>query len=175
MKKWITALLIGLSVAALAVIGVLAAPPQAQAFIITRTPFGPALQEAAKAALSNFFRREQNFLTLQSNYIKRGGDVAITAQNLIYSAKAEGKDTAPLETALAQFETDVAGAQSANTAAASTLIVHDGFDGAGKVTDIQAAYQTDLSARLSLRNAHALMIQAETTLRQAFDAWRKTN
>jgi hypothetical protein len=175
MKKCITALLVSVSVAALLAAGALAAPAQAKSFIITRTPFAAELQQAAKAALSNFYQREQNFLTLQANYIKRAGDVAVTTQNLIDAAKAEGEDTSALESALAEFKTDVAHAQSANTSAAGTLIVHNGFDGAGKVTDIQAAYQTDLDARLSLRSAHGLMVQAETSLRQAFNAWRQAH
>ena len=175
MKKWITGMLLGMSVAALAVMGALAGPAQAQAFAITRTPLRPLAGDALKAALSNFFKREQNFLTLQANYLKVANDVSGTAQNLITAAKAEGKDTAALEAALAQYETDIAQAQSANTSAASLIIVHDGFDGGGKVTDIQAAYQTDLNARLLLRKAHGLVVQAVTTLRQAIVSWRQTH
>ncbi len=175
MRKWITGLLVGLSAAALMVMGVVAAPAPVQPFVITRTPLAAGLGDAARAALSNFFKREQNFLTLQSNYIKVGFDASTRLQQLIAAAKAEGKDTAALEAALVQYNADIGQAQSANTAAASTIIVHAGFDGTGKVIDIQAAYQTVLDARLSLRNAHGLMVQAVTTLRQAIDSWRQTH
>jgi hypothetical protein len=175
MKKWIAGMLLGLSVATLAVMGALAGPAQTQAFAITRTPLRPLAGDALKAALSNFFKREQNFLTLQANYLKEANDVSVTAQNLITAAKSEGKDTVTLETALAQYETDIAQAKSANTSAASLIIVHDGFDGGGKVTDSQAAYQTDLNTRLSLRKAHDLVVQAVTALRQSVAAWRQTH
>ena len=175
MKKWITGVLLSLSVAALVAAGALAAPAQPRAFVITRTPFGHLLGDAAKAALSNFFKREQNYLTLQSNYLKQATDISGAVQKLIDAAKAEGKDTSALDSALTQYNNDIGQAQSANTTAGSAITVHDGFDGAGAVTDLQAAYQTVLNVRLSLRNAHGLIVQAVTSLRQAIDTWRQTH
>ncbi len=175
MKKILSVLLLVISLLALTVVNVFAAPVQSQAFAITRTPLAPGLGDAAKAALSNYLKREQNFLTLQETHLQRTGQIASTAQQLIDAAKAEGKDTTSLETALAQFNTDIANAQSEHDQAASILGAHNGFDANGSVTDLSAARQTVVDARTALRSAHASIVQAVTTFRQAVEQWRTTN
>lgn len=175
MKKTIFAVLISVSIAVLALPAALAAPAQAPVLAITRTPVGPFIRDAEKAALSNFYKREQSWLNLQVTHLQQANQVASTAQQLIDAAKAEGKDTSALETALAQFNADIAQAQVSHDNAANILASHSGFDGSGNVTDIQAAYHTVVDARVAMRNAHGLIVQAVTTLRQAIITWRQTH
>jgi hypothetical protein len=174
MKKFLIALGISVSLAALSIFGTLAAPAVAPQFIVTRTPLAPILNEAARAAFSNFYQREQNWLNLQNTHLQQANEAAAKAQQLIAAAKMEGKDVSTLETALVQYNATLAQAQAAHTAAVNTLGSHNGFEGSGKVTNLQDARQTLLSARLSLRNAHADIVQAVITLEQAINQWRQT-
>ncbi len=175
LKKPITALLISLAVAMLALGNVLAAPVKAPPLVITRTPIVPDRKDAAAAALSNYFKREQNWLNDQSASLQRAYEAAANTQLLIDAAKAEGKDVSSLETALAQYNSDIANAQAQHDQAASIINAHSGFDADGAVTDMNTARQTVVNARLALRSAHIDIVQAVTTLRQAIEQWRAAN
>jgi len=175
LKKSITALLISLAVALLALGNVLAAPVNAPALIITRTPIAPGLKDAAGAALSNYFKREQNWLKDQSASLQKANQAAATAQQLIDAAKAVGKDVSSLQTALDQYNSDIANAQSQHDQAANIIDAHNGFDGSGTGTDLNAAYHTVVDARTALREAHADIVLAVMTLRQAVEQWRAAN
>jgi hypothetical protein len=175
MKRVLIAVLVTLGLAALAAFAVSAAPVDGHPLAITRTPLKPLLGDAARAALSNFYKREQNFLNVQSTYLQKAGQLAATTQQVIDAAKAEGKDPAALEAALAQFNADIAQAQSLHDQAANILGAHSGFDNNGDVTNVQDAHQTLLDARLKLRSAHSLIIQAIHTLDRVILDWRASH
>lgn len=172
MRRVLVATLLTIGLAALAVFAVSAAPAVGPAPVITRTPLKPLLGDALKAAFSNFYKREQNFLNVQTTDLQQAHQVAATTQALIDAAKAEGKDPAALEAALAQFNADIDQAQTLHDQAASILGAHNGFDGNAEVTNLQDAHQTLLDARLKLRSAHSLIVQAIHTLDQVILDWR---
>jgi hypothetical protein len=181
-KKLITTILIAATTIAGLLASTLVLPPNtayaqsvnAPEMAITRTPAAPLLGDAAKAALSNYFKREQNGLNVQSTHLQRADDIAVKAQQFINTAKAEGKDVSVLETALGQYDTYIAQAQSTYDTAAAIISAHSGFDENGNVTDMQAARQTVGDARQNLRSAHISIVQAVRTLQQAILQWRMT-
>ena len=175
LKKPITALLISLVVAMLALSNVLAAPAITAPLVITRTPLAPGLKDAAAAGLSNYFKREQNWLNDQSASLQKANQAATTTQQLIDAAQAEGKDVSSLQTALNQYNSDIANAQSQHDQASSIISAHNGFDSSGAATDLNTAYHTVVDARTALREAHADIVLAVTTLRQAVEQWRAAN
>jgi hypothetical protein len=144
-------------------------------FLITRTPIAPLAKDAAAAALSNFFKREQNWLNQQTTHLQKSAQIATTTQQLIDAARAEGQDTSSLETALAQFKGTIASAQADHDQAAGILAAANGFDGSGTVTDLNAARRTVESARLSLRSAHIAIAQATNDLMQILNAWKNSH
>jgi hypothetical protein len=144
-------------------------------FIITRTPIAPYAKDAAAVALSNFFKREQNWLNQQTTHLQKSVQIAATTQQLIDAAKAEGQDTSSLEAALAQFNSTIATAQGDHDQAAGILAAANGFDGNGEVTDLNAARRTVESARLSLRSAHIAIAQATNDLMQVLNAWKNSH
>lgn len=142
---------------------------------VTRTPVAPLAKDAAEAALSNIFKREQNWLNIQSSHLQKASEIAGTTQRLIDAAKAEGKDTSALESALAQFNASIASAQADHNQAEGIISAANGFDGSGSVTDLNSAHQTVENARLSLRSAHNSIVQATRDLTQALHDWKNSN
>jgi hypothetical protein len=143
--------------------------------ILTRTPVAPLAKDAAKAALSNMFKREQNWLNLQSSHLQKASEIAGTTQKLIDAAKTEGKDTSALESALTQFNASISSAQTDHNQAGDIINAANGFDGSGNVTDLNSAHQTVENARLSLRSAHNSIVQATRNLAQALRDWKNSH
>lgn len=142
--------------------------------LVTRTPIAPLAKDAAEAALSNMFKREQSWLNIQASHLQKSAEIAATTQQLIDAAKAEGKDTSALESALAQFNASIASAQADHNQAGSIISAANGFDGNGNVTDLNSAQQTVENARLSLRSAHNSIVQATRNLAQALRDWKNS-
>ncbi len=142
--------------------------------LVTRTPVAPLAKDAAEAALSNIFKREQNWLNIQNSHLQEASQIASTTQQLIDVAKAEGKDTSVLESALAQFNASIASAQADHNQAGNIINAANGFDGNGSVTDLSSAHQTVENARLSLRSAHNSIIQATRDLARALHNWKNS-
>jgi len=142
--------------------------------LITRTPIAPLEKDAAKAALSNLFKREQNWLNLQSLELQKTNEIASVTQQLIDAAIAEGKDTSVLQAALNQFNASIESAQADHNQAANIISSANGFDGNGDVTDLVSAHQTVENARLSLRSAHNSIVQGTRALAQAVHNWKNS-
>jgi hypothetical protein len=142
--------------------------------LVTRTPVAPLAKDAAEAALANIFKREQKWLSLQVTHLQQANQIAGTTQQLIDAAKAEGKDTGALESALSQFNASIASAQADHDEAANIISAANGFDGSGSVTDLSSARQTVENARLSLLSAHNSIVQAIRNLAQALHDWKNS-
>jgi hypothetical protein len=127
------------------------------------------------AALEAALVRLNDWNTKQEINLRHAGTAGDKLQKLIDKAKAKGKDTAALETALAVYRTALTGAQADHDNAAAILSGHAGFDDAGKVTDAKAAKQTLESGRKALNDAHVKLAQAVTNLHAAINDWRNAN
>lgn len=182
MKKLIRHVLAPILVTVIA-LGMLFLPSQsahaggadAPQLIVTRTPIAPLAKDAAEAALSNLFKREQNWVNQQAAHLQKSAQIAGTTQKLIDAAKAEGQDVSVLEAALAQFNATIAGAQADHDQAAGIVASANGFDGSGNVTDLNSARQTVESARLALHSAHIAIAQATNELAKVLNEWKNSH
>ena len=170
MKKVVFALLTACLVAALALVTVSAAPLKEPSLAPTRTYQG----ETLKQDMSAYLQMEQSWLTLQTGHIQSCNQVAATTQQLIDALKAEGKDPASLETALAAYNADIAKAVPEHATAETVLTTHTGFDASGNVLDLQAAFKTLVDGQNALRSAHADIVEAVTTLRGVLIQWQQS-
>jgi hypothetical protein len=161
MIKWAGGLLAALLVAGLAL-----APAYAAESSAAGTPPGPVDQ-----LLANLFQREQSWLSVQTHTLADANTIAANAQNWINTLKAQGKDTTPLETALAAFNGQVAGAQTAHDTAAGLLATHAGYDASGAVTDAAQAATTLRQGYQSLQQAHLTLVGAAADQRLAVRTW----
>ncbi len=123
-------------------------------------------------ALTRAYEREQVWLARQQVHLEKANRVAARFQELIARAQGEGKDVGGLEAALATFNTQLAAAQSAHAAAAGLLSAHNGFDADGNVVDRDAALQTIIAARRSLRDAHQTLVHIVRDTHHALRDWR---
>lgn len=101
----------------------------------------------------------------------RAGKVA----EWIGKAKAKGKNTAAVETALASFRSATDTARGTWREAEAILKTHSGFNNDGKVTDPGAAKATVESAAAKLKQTNATLREAYGALRKAINEWRRNN
>jgi hypothetical protein len=125
--------------------------------------------------LENGLARLQQWLETQAANLQRANDGGAKVQAWVDKLKAEGKDTAALDSALGAFQAQMAEAQAAHDAAASALANPAGFDANGKVTDETQAKQTLETARQSLKQAHDLLVPAVKDLHEAVRDYREAN
>ncbi len=125
--------------------------------------------------LERLFKREHNVLTREQNRLTRAGQIATRIQNYINNQKANGKDTSALETALANFNTAVATAQSDHDTAKNTLDASACFDSNGAVTDIAQARVTVRTAGKAERQFYLTMRKAIRGLQKAIRDYRHAN
>lgn len=135
----------------------------------------PAEPTPDPARLQEIYNRELQALARQDEAGTHIADGVTRAQNLISKGSAAGLDTSALSTALAQFESDMTGAQAAHDAAAAVLAAHAGFDEAGSVTDAEQARQTLQSAGEALKSAAGAFKSAREALRGAVQFWIEAN
>jgi hypothetical protein len=101
--------------------------------------------------------------------------VTAEARNWIARLEGQGKDTAALEAALAEYETQIDAAQSSWNTANGILATAAGFDAAGEVTDPDAARQTLQDAGDAMRQTHRLLADAGRAFRRAVQEFRRLN
>ncbi len=101
--------------------------------------------------------------------------IAADAQKFIDIQKAIGQDTSSLDAALANYNAQIANAQTAHDQAGSILSAHAGFDTNGLVTDRVQAKQMLRSARDYMRQAHNLIASSGKDLNAALRAFHQAN
>jgi murein L,D-transpeptidase YcbB/YkuD len=138
------------------------------------TPPAPADGSTGKA-LNRIYQRELTVLGNQTDRLGRISEIITKVQDLIDEVASQGKDVAPLEQALATFQTQVASAQSEHDQANSILQSHQGFTADGQVTDRAQALLTVRQAAQALRDCHRTLVQAVGDLRMALRQWRRDN
>lgn len=167
-KTILVALVAALTVAALPLTGVFAAPAQDPS-----TP--PAEGERSGFKLERLWLRATQGVERFGKLIERSDTMTEKMQALLDKAKANGKDVAAVQAALDAYIHAVDEAGPMYEEATAIVATHAGFDDAGKVTDFEQAKSTlkDLGAQLKdLREQIGLPGKA---LREAIKAFREAN
>jgi hypothetical protein len=172
-KKLITTFVSIVTVIAFALGAFLLSPTAAQA--------APALQEGTPLPFADGSRLELacrergRMLEGQQDRIDYAKRVAAKAQEWIDYLKGEGKDTAPLETALASFNTSLGNAQAKHDEGQAAYDTQAGFDGNCKLVDREQAKITLQTINDALRQAHRYLVDATIAFHRAVQAWRIAN
>jgi hypothetical protein len=132
-------------------------------------------QQLRVQALENFYQRSQLVVQEQQLRIDLANQIASSTDTWIAALKGQGKDTSALEKALSDFKSKVSAAQTEHDQGASILNTHAGFDGSGKVTDVDQARDTLKQTRGHLRAAHLDLREGTLTLRKAIRDFRQAN
>lgn len=166
----------GLALAVLAGATMAAAPlPAYAADEAPPTPQAPDAGARSGATLEHFFEREQTAVGIQADHLNKAGEIAGKVQDWIDKLADQGREVTELTAALASYKSSLGTAQSAHEKASGILATHAGFDGDGKVTDMQAAKETVRSGGEALRECRRTLMQAARDLRQATRAWRRAH
>lgn len=137
---------------------------------------GPGNQPPANpAGLTRAYREQQARLKLQDLRLKHAAEFAGKVEAMVAKLKAQGKDTAALERALAEYRAAIERARSEWQAAAATLAKHAGFGDDGKVTNADQARATLKDAHGHMEQTHKIAHEAFVALRKAMAEFRKAN
>jgi hypothetical protein len=172
-KKLITTLTTIVTVSVVAMGAFLFTPATAQA--------APALQEGTPPPFADGDRLELacrergRMIEGQQDRIDYAKSVAVKSQAWIDYLTSEGKDTTPLETALASYNASVNSAQAKNDEAQAAFTTQTGFDGNCVLVDREQARATLQTINQALRDAHRFLTDAAITFRRAVQAWRTAN
>jgi hypothetical protein len=168
MKKQTVKFLSILLVGVLAV-GALAAIPSGAVFAASTTA------QRSYPGLQNAYQHEQTALATQANRLTTANNAITRVQDVITRGNANGLDTSSLQSALSTFQSALATAQTDHNDAAGVLSSHNGFDGAGNVTDATVALQTVTTAAQDMLGASMAMVGAGATLTAAVKNWVAAN
>ena len=173
-RKWIwtaasALLVLALTTAAFVVL------PAAPAYADEGDPPSAESRPGRWTLLEEAFEREKDWLSRQSDNLARAATAGDKLEELIGKAHDRGIDTGDLEGALAQFRGQLAAAEQSHEEAEAILDAHAGFNGGGKVTDQEQAFETVKSARAALREARETLKGASEDLRDAVRAWREAH
>jgi hypothetical protein len=160
-KSIVKKLLVGITAMGILAGLVWAVSPTLTAFAATDTTPPPSTstpQGAPRIPLA--FRAEHLVQIRQGINLERADRLSGRVQVLIDKLQAAGQDTAPLEQALAAFNTSVTSARGLHEQAAALFASHPGFDGNGKVNNATIALQT-------VKEIHNLQVQARQTVQPA--------
>jgi DNA repair exonuclease SbcCD ATPase subunit len=129
------------------------------------------IEARVKADLKKDFDAKKDWSIVQSKNLDKANAAASQLQDYIARMSGKGMDVSGLQSALSTFQGQIAQAQTAHGQALSILSAHNGFSG-GNVTDIKAARETVQTAGQALSQAHDLLVQSTTDLRNAIQAWK---
>ncbi len=141
-------------------------------------PALPALAAPAlvtTAQLQTNYQSEQGWLQYQTGHLARANQLAVMMQTYVNAQNPGNKNYGDLVNALANYNAQLASAQSAHNTAAGALQTHAGFDGNGNVTNFIQAHQTVRTARQSLWDCHRTLRQAAYDVSVAVHNYRQAN
>ena len=125
----------------------------------------------ANAELEKQYSLRQQQLRSVYEMIKRDQHRSAEIAGMIAHAKAEGKNTAALEQALAAYHEKLVAAGAFLQTAAAALKTHAGFDNAGKVTNLDQARATLKAAGSAIEQSYRTAQSAEELLNKALAAF----
>jgi hypothetical protein len=162
-------MLVGLVVMMLAVL-VPVASASAAPLNVTPTPGSDAHPRVEKA-----FQRVKTWYDLQGKFLTKSADFISKAEKFIAKAQSKGLDTSSLQSLLDAFANSIPAVQAAHEQAGAIISAHNGFDAAGKVTDLQAAIQTVKDAAAALQEGRQAHLGKGKALAQAIRAFWLAN
>ncbi len=138
-KSWLVVTIIALGFAFMPLASAYAiAPPDPMATPATT----PVPAQKGTERLARVWAREQDIYGKIGTFLNNVDQRITKGQDLINKAKANGKDTSALQTALDAFSAAVKQAQSIYQSAQGIVSSHSGFDANGQVTDQAQALTT---------------------------------
>ncbi len=137
------------------------------------TPTPPAQQPTSR--LERVWSREQAIYTKLGDFFNNSDQMISKAQGLINKAKANGKDTSGVQTALDAFNAATKQAEPIYQSAGGIISSHQGFDGNGNVIDQAQGLTTVKDLGSKLMDIHQLMGDPRKALREAIKTFREAN
>ena len=125
--------------------------------------------------LEQIWAREMNVYERLGKIFDIGDSRFEKAQGLIDKAKANGKDVSAVQAALDAFKAAVKSARPTYESMNGIVNSHQGFDGAGKVTDSEKAKATVKEMGVMLQEIRSLMGGTGRALREVVRAFRDAN
>jgi hypothetical protein len=130
---------------------------------------------AINDVLSQWYQKEQEWLSTQGSNISKLNDAAGKIQGFVDKAQESGEDTSSLEAVIADIHAQLPQSQLFHDGAASILASHAGFDASGKVIDMASAKSTLASAKSDLENSKSINVSLATEINAAIDNWKATH
>jgi len=130
-------------------------------------------EERENRRLQHLFKQQKLMLAIQEDRLVMAREAAADAQDRIDELKAEGKDTAGIEAALATFNAGIEAAQSSWNTASTILSAGAGFDDNGQVIDQEQARETVRSAGQALQDTGRTLRRAAADFRHAARQFRQ--
>jgi hypothetical protein len=121
--------------------------------------------------LEAMYKHEITWLLSQDQVFKDSFELETDFQALIKLQVKRHGEAPFLDVALGSFDTTMVAAQSVQLAAAKVIGTGWGFDAQGHVYNHDAALQTVINARYSLRDAHYRMLTAIHLLHRSYAEW----
>jgi len=130
-------------------------------------------EERENRRLQHLFKQQKLMLAIQEDRLEMAREAIVDAQERIDELKAEGKDTAGIEAALATFNAGIEAAQSSWNTTSSILSAGTGFDDNGQVIDQEQARETVRSARQAIQDTGRILRRAAADFRHAARQFRQ--
>jgi len=164
-KAWIAVALVAVGMVSVAPEAVDALGPSD-----TGTPPAPAFDR-----LQRGWTREQTIYGRLGRFFDTVDSRLAKGQNLIDTARANGKDVTSLQEALNAFTSAVTQARPAYESGKDILAAHRGFDANGNVVDAAQAFQSTWDLRLRIQEIRQTIMPHGKVLREAIRAFRYAN
>ncbi len=151
--------------------------PMANAFAFepfdTITPTPPTPQPSDR--LESAWAKEKVIYNKVGLFFNNSDPIVTKVQSLINKAKANGKDTAAIQSALDAFSKAVQQAEPIYQSSGGIVSAHPGFDENGKVSDQVQALATVKDMREKFMEIRQLLLDPKNALRDALKAFRQGN
>jgi hypothetical protein len=167
-KTWMVALVSAFCFGAIPVASVFALEPFGS---ITPTP--PTMQPSDR--LERAWAKEKEIFNKLGLFFNNSDPIITKVQGLINKAKAKGKDTAALQSALDAFSEAVKQAEPIYQSIEGIVNSHQGFDENGNVTDQTQALAIVKDMREKFMEIRQLLLDHRKALRDAIKTFREGN
>jgi len=171
-KAWLVVTITALGLAFMPLAGVYAlTPPNPMATPVTT----PVPTQKGTDRLVQVWAREQAIYSKLGTFLNNVDQGITRGQDLINKAKAKGKDTSALQTALDTFSAAVKQAQPIYQSTQGIVSSHSGFDANGQVTDRTQALTTVQDLGGKFKDIRQVLHDPRVALQGAIKAFRQAN
>ena len=160
----------------IAALGFMFTPPASAQALAPSTPITPPIPtQTGGDRLERVWVREQAIYNKIGTFLKNIDGRIAHIQELINIAKAKGKDTSTLQTALDNFSKAVNQAKPIYQSTIGIVSAHQGFDENGNVTDRVQALTTVKDLGDKFLEIRQLILEPGKALRDAIKVFRSAN